>query len=563
MALPTPGKRFPSDEWDLAFKQFEANDAWFSGDQEKLQRVYSSTGNGSSRGDNPVTHYNKGDGTKRSGGLRGFLARMFNGRIVSAEQHRTRIHAPVAQNLATLSADLLTAEPPTFRLVDADGKSTKGKAQERLDLILNGAETHRTLSHGAELAAGIGAVVLTANWDRANSEHPWLEAVACDAAVPEFVGRRLAAVNLYSMHVRETLAGVIENVYIHIERHEPGMIVHALYKASVDVGDWGGIGEIVPLDTIEATEHLANIPGSRMGSVFGTVELPTGIQSLTASWWRNLPTKTFRKQGRLAMLGRADFEGAEQLLDAVDEVWSSWMRDIKIARARLIVPESFLELQGPGLGGSFDDDQEILTPLNFVSLNDGETIRAEQFEIRWAEHQGTLLGLTKEITQFAGYSMSTYGENGDTSKTATEVVDRTTLTERTRDKKFLYMEAALQPMARALMELDAIHYGGVKIPTGQTLEISITELSQIDPEKEARVFQYLRTAMAVSTDTLVRAQHRDWDEPEILREIARVREESGLDGEIDAALEERAPAGPEDIDPDEADLEDDEPEVTP
>lgn len=542
MPLPLPNTRFPNDEWALAFAQYDSNNAWYSDDPLAIQRIYAHSGNpasGASRGDADWTHYNKGDGTRRRGGIRGMFSSMWHGKVVPNDEHRTRLHAPVASNLATLSADLLTAEPITFRLVDAEGKTMKGKAQDRLDLIGNGAATHRTLSNAAEIVAGIGAVVLTANWDRSNSDAPWLDFVACDAAIPEFIGKRLVAVNLYTMHVDEA-AGVINKVYVHIERHEVGLITHALYRASIDVGDWGALGELVPLDTLEATQHLPQIPGSRFGALFGTIELPTGITTLTASWWKNLPTKAFRKNGKLSVIGRADFEGVEELLDAVDEVWSSWMRDIKIARARLIVPESFVDVQGAGMGGAFDDAREILTPLNFVTLKDGETITAQQFEIRYQEHAGTLAALTREITQKAGYSMSTYGDGETaTSKTATEVVDRTTLTERTRDKKFLYAEEALAPIMTALMEIDAVHYGGQTIPKTATLKIEITELSQIDPEKEARVFQYLRTAMAASTDTLVRAQHPDWDETQISVEVERIREENNLGSEADPALQGR------------------------
>lgn len=546
MAFPITGDRFPSDDWMLAFDQYNANDAWYSGDQAKLQIVYAAVGGERNRGDNEATHYNKRDRTVRRGGLRGVLGRFFNGQIVEQDQKRTRIHAPIAGNLATLSSDLLMAEPPVFRLIDAHGKPLKDDRQARLDVMLNGEDTHRTLSHAAELTAGLSATVLTANYDKSVSDRPWMDVAACDAAIPEFRAGRLVAVNLYTQHDSLTSAGEIQYRMVHIERHEIGRIIHGVVR--LGAGD-DTVAGTVPLGDLEATAHIPLIPGSIRGDIENTVVLLTGIDTLTAQWWRNLPTKTFRKYGDLAMLGRADFEGVEQLLDSADEVWSSWMRDIKIARARLIVPETFLDVQGPGLGGQFDMDQELLTPLQFTDLGpDQGKISAHQFEIRFQEHAGTLLALTKEITQHAGYSMSTYGEQQGSpggSATATEVTDRTTLTERTRDKKFLYFEQAANPLARTLMQLDALHFSGKSIDADSELTIEIPDLSQIDPEKQARVFQYLRTAMAASTDTIVREKHPDWDETQINREVLLIQTESNITSEIDAETGRVDPTGPE------------------
>lgn len=540
MPMPISGETFPTPDWELAFDQYASNDAWYSGNQSKIQKVTQAQAGGGGardRGDNSATHYNRSDGTRRSGGIRGFLGRFFNGRIVEPTENRTRIHAPVAENLATLSADLLTAEPPMFRIIGGDGEAIKGKVQERLDAIANSPDHARTMSHAAELTAGLGATVLTVQWDPSTTDRPWMQAAPCDAAIPEFIGNRLTAVNLYTLHLDQTdPMRLADEVYLHIERHEPGSIIHALFRVKLfEANAWGyeTLGDLVPLDTHASTAHIPEIPGSKAGPVEGMVTLPTGIDRLTAAWWRNVPTKIFRKT--LPFLGRADFEGIEQLLDAVDEVWSSWMIDIKIARGRLIVPETMLDLAGPGLGGSFDDAREILTPLAYLDLGAEQgRISAQQFSIRAEEHARSLLGLTREITQFAGYSLSSYGEQsqggqGGGGITATEVTDRTTMTERTRDKKFRYFAEAMQPLTLAMLDLDRVHYrGGGEVPKGSTLDITITELSQMDPEKEARMIQYLRAAQAASTETLVRMQHPEWDNTQIRREVITIQSESGL-----------------------------------
>ncbi len=348
-----------------------------------------------------------------------------------------------------------------------------------------------------------------------------MQASACDAAVPEYVGSKTVAINLWSTFQKLSSSGQITVVYYHVERHEVGAIVHALYE-----GRFGSIGKRVPLNSIPETEHLLGIRGGILNPDL-SVSLPTGIDMLTAQYWRNLPTRFHRKHGTLSRIGRADFEGVEAQLSAVDETWSSWMRDIKIARARLIVPAAFLD--GGALGPSFDDDREILTALEYADNNNGETIQAHQFEIRYLEHKATILALIEDVLQHAGYSMSSYGETSDGGeKTATEVVDRTTATERTRDKKILYYKQAQIPLDEALLELDRIHYHGPGLPDGAKIDIEFTELSQIDPEKLARTMGLLRSAEAASTKTLVAMLHDDWDQPQLDEEVDRILAETGM-----------------------------------
>lgn len=556
MPLPTENEVWPPREWALAFDQFASNDVWFRGSEADLAEFYAGHGaTSNSRGDDPRSHYNSGTPSNASVGRKVWRAitRPFWGRANdrsassgAAAQNRSRLHSPLAGNLATLSADLLFSEPPMHLLI-ADGEDVKGDAQDRFDKIANGDDMHMTLSQAGEFAAGIGGAVLTAHWDPDRTDRPWIQAAGCDVAVPEYEGSRTVALNLWTTHADVTVTNVVQAVYYHVERHELGAIVHALYR-----GTQSTIGERVPLTELPTLAHIAGIRGAILEG--DTVRLPTGVPDrLTAQYWRNLPTRTFRKDATLSRIGRADFEGVENMLSEVDAVWSSWMRDIKIARARLIVPSSFLDVSGPGAGGAFDDDQEILTALEYADGTQGaggvkDQISAQQFEIRYLEHASTILALVKEVLQHAGYSLSSYGEYGDAkAKTATEVVDRTTATERTRDKKALYYKQAAAPLLETLLELDRIHYNGPGLPAGAEVEIRFPELSQQDPEKLARTIALLRSAQAASTRTLVAMQHEDWDAEEQDAEVQRILAEQGLSEE--AAEPEEDPAALERVDP--------------
>lgn len=533
--LPDENTPWPEAAWAPAFEQFRVNRAWWAADVDALATFYTAEGQGNTRGDSDAMHFNKSTGVMHQGGLKSKLLSWWSGRPVAPglSGRSTRLPSLLAGNIANLSADVLTSEPPMVRLM-VNGKPVKGGLQDRVDDLANEADTHIVLSQAAELTAGLSGSVLVANWDRANTDKPFSSVVNCDAVIPIYVGQRLDAVVMWTTHEQKTMTGVTTAVFYHVERHESGRILHALYK-----GTASSIGTLVPLDSIDATRHIPAIFGALAGDDERghTRILLTGIKTITASYWRNRPTKTFDGVPDLAWLGRSDTEGAESYLDAHSMVWSSWMRDIKLARARLIVPESFLSLNEPGTGGIFDDDQEVLTPLNFVELDgDDSKITAQQFEIRATQHAESIQAINREVLQHAGWSNSTYGDStgGEgSSKTATEIVDRTTLTERTSDKKALYFDKAYELHLRAKLELDAFHYAGKNLPADANIDIVHAPVSQMDPEKQARIIGGLRTAMVATTKTLVAMLHPEWEAEQIDREVIEIQTENGMGPEAD------------------------------
>lgn len=552
MPLPIAGQAWPPAEWAPVFDQYRLNAALYSGDVEDLHNIFVGSGPSGSatRGDAGTYHYNSS--TRRRGGIMGLIDSIrswFWGSPNPAGQSRSRLHSPLAGNLATLSADTLMAEPPAFRFIDATGNPLRDNpAQARLDDLMNADATRATLMQAAEYTAGLSAVALTVGWndnDPDPNAKPWLSVVACDGVVPAWVGEQLVSVTLWTTHPNLDSAGASTGVYYHLEVHEPGTITHALYLGTDDA-----LGSLRPLTELPATAHIPAIPGSQLGpDEHGfSIVLPTGIDRITAAWWRNLPTKRFRKHGLMARLGRADTEGVEHFLDQVDMSWSSWMRDIKLARARLIISDAALD-GGTIDAPTFDDDAEILRALPFAVTNpDDPPLSAHQFEIRAAEHEASILALTKEILNHAGYSLASYGEYGDVQKTATEVTDRTTATERTRTKKALYFKHAAVPIILALLEIDRVHYHGPGMPANTTLDIRFSKRSAVDPKTLAQTIAFLRAADAATTKTLVTMLHEEWDADEIDKEVKGIMAEkdAAMEKELDGAIAMRQAKPPGD-----------------
>lgn len=490
MPLPASDTPWPPTELAKPLAEVALNAAWYSGDRRTLAAAY---------------------GRQSSDDRRPSERRWFWGRqnAPALGQRDHRLHIPLAADIATTSADLLFSEPPTFEIADEAGTAT----QDRLDVILEDGGIANRLLEAAEVAAALGGVYLKADWDLEVARQPLLGVVHADAAVPEFRWGRLVAVTFWR-EVRNDG----RRVWRHLERHEVlgqvGMIEHGLYE-----GTTSRLGSPVPLTEDPSTAGLVD------GLVDGTRRL-TGLNQLTADYIPNMrPNRTHRGSD----LGRSDYQGTLDLHDALDETWTSWMRDLRLGRARLVIPEGFLQAQGKGHGAAFDADREVYAALSMPPSAGGgaDSITSSQFAIRVEEHARTAQELVARTIATAGYSAQTFGLAGDVAITATEVDARQEKSKTTRGKKTRYWKPALARMGEVLLQLDvAIGTAPPGVTPGRP-QVTFTDFGSPQPRAEAETFDLLRRAQSVSTQTLVARLHPEWDQVQVAEEVGRIQAENG------------------------------------
>lgn len=211
---------------------------------------------------------------------------------------------------------------------------------------------------------------LRCTWDTELVDRPLLTVMQPDRAAPEFAYGVLRAVTFWrDLHGSDTAT-----VWRHLERHERGQILHALYSGTPD-----SVGRRVPLTEHPDTAGLAGSLGADGDAI------ATGIDALTAVYVPNLASRMYRG----SMFGRSDYDAPiHDLMDSLDETWSSWMRDVRLAWARLIVSDPYLRDHGPGRGASFDDDREIWQGLA-IPPTESAGITLSQFAVRVAERDAT------------------------------------------------------------------------------------------------------------------------------------------------------------------------------
>lgn len=510
MPLPDGGKTaWPPRDLKRVFDTLSVWSAWYSGDPDELSAIYGG------QAANPINRP-----SQYRGGLVGKVARMWWGTPTPAGEQRTKLHMPLAGDIATKSADLLFSEPPKFTVSDS-------VTQDVLTQTVNEG-LHATLLDAADIGAGLGGVYLRIVWDRDMSPRPWIAPVHADAAVPEWRWGKLAAVTFW-----RTLERDDDHVLRHLERHEPGAILHGLY-AGTD-GELGRPIELTDHPETEAFADLVDDEGQR---------IRTGTKRLTAVYIPNMrPARCWRGVPAAAALGRSDYSGAEGPLDALDETWSSLMRDLRLGKGRIIVPDSYLESRGPGRGAAWDPEREVYSTLNLLPSGDSPQITTVQLQIRVEEHLRIAQELRTEILR-ARYSEQSFGESGDVAATATEVVARERQSFVTRNRKILYWRPPLAEITETLLVVDVALFGAQLEPERPVVEFadSVSE----DPEAVARTLQLLHAAEAVSIRTRVERANPDWPEEKVDAEVQRIREENGIvvsDPPPDAGLNNTAAGG--------------------
>lgn len=479
--------------------------AWYEGDTARLDELY---------GRDPVTQHNAATGR-----------RTWWGRPRAPEPTSTRknlLHLPIAADLASTSADVLYGDHPVL-------SHTNDRIQDRIAMIED-EEFFDTILTGAEIGAALGGRYQRVTWDRDIAPHaPFITTIDADAAYPTFRWGRLIDASFVTEIKRDG-----HQVWRHIEHHYLrdgyGQIAHTLYQGTPD-----NLGHVVPLADLPETGHLARIVNED-----GEVQQTTPTPGLFVVYFPNItPQRAWRHDPFGRYLGRSDYDQVDGFMDAADEVWNSLMRDFRLGKGRLLVPEQMLDdIDGMP---AFDLEREAYTRMAGFIGKPGDSLPIEQvqFNIRVREHLETIDRITATIVHQSGYSASTFTEHvGDTDITATEVRAREKRTLTRRERKISKETPALRQLLTKVLHVDAAEFRSridTRLLEHEPVAVEFPAGVQETPIELARTNQALRVARAASTYTLVKNQNPSWGEGEIGEEVQRILDEER--GVTEAATE--------------------------
>jgi hypothetical protein len=400
-------------------------------------------------------------------------------------------------------------------VIESENKANQDAYTELLE---EGA--HVGLQEAAELCAALGGVFLRVVWDTDVAEGPWIDVVPADSAVPHFSYNKLVAVTFWRV-----LYDSGPEVVRHLETHVPSQnaIIHGLYH-----GDQTDLGRILPLTDFPETAQFAQYVSE--GNTITFPDQP--LEASTVVYIPNMrPNRIWRDLGPQALpLGRSDYSGVEGLMDALDECYSSWQRDLILAKSRLIVPQQYLDNIGRGKGAVFDPDREVYSPINMLTTAGGTSdILANQFKIRFEEHQATSTAYINQIVRGAGYSGQTFGEyDAQGGLTATEVNARERRTVITREKKVRYWKHALRNIMYGWLSVQKSEFKRKDLVLERP-DVDLIQPISPDPLELAQTAQFMAIANSASKETLVRTLHPDWTPEQVREEVTQIMHELGTE----------------------------------
>ena len=420
-----------------------------------------------------------------------------------------KIHIPLAADIASVSADMLFCERPRFAIFDDQKERNESAKQNRLDEIMRKNNVFNKLHEAAELAAAGGDVFLKVSYDTQIRDYPVLLVVPTGDALPEWRLGELIAVHFFTVLKQETNGSRIWRLY---ERYERGYVI-----SSVFCGDSSTLGHETP----ELLNELELVP-----------ELRLPIDDIAAVQVFNMRPSRVRSGPEY---GRSDFEGQRDQLDALDEIFSSWLRDIRLAKARLIVPGEFLRRKPDGAFSGenkftwdFDEDVETYVAMDIANDKDMK-ITPSQFAIRSAEHAKAAETLMCNIISMCGYSPQSFGLqiNGSAqSGTALHIREKKSYT--TRGKKINYWDSPLERILTVILQLDRALYHTPGIHDKDRVQVDFPDVLTTDISTVAQAVNMLHTAQAASYETLIRMQHPEWTAKQIQDEVDLVMVEYGV-----------------------------------
>lgn len=158
-------------------------------------------------------------------------------------------------------------------------------------------------------------------------------------------------------------------------------------------------------------------------------------------------------------LGISLFANALGTMHTIDTILDSFHREFRLGKKRILVPAHMVKSVVDPTSGSlvryFDDTDE--TYESFGSNSDNEDIKDISVELRVEEHINAINAYLNIFAMQTGFSPGTFSYNGQSMKTATEVISEQSKTFKSKQSHETIIEAGIQELVGAITELAELY----------------------------------------------------------------------------------------------------------
>src|SRR5690625_2262953 len=229
-----------------------------------------------------------------------------------------------------------------------------------------------------------------------------------------------------------------DNKYTHLEWHvwENGIytVKNEVYKSQS--GD--DLGVLVPLE-----DHF---PG---------LEPVLGMPKLKKSLFVYFKPNTANNVDTQSPLGIPIYANALPTMKAIDTAFDSFHREFRLGKKRIIVPESMVKTVYDQNGQPqryFDSSDETYESFNRGNIDDSK-IDDVSVELRVDEHVSAINALLNLYSMQTGFSSGTFTFDGQSMKTATEVVSEQSKTFKSKQSHEVIIEEGLLELIDSILAI--------------------------------------------------------------------------------------------------------------
>jgi A118 family predicted phage portal protein len=159
-------------------------------------------------------------------------------------------------------------------------------------------------------------------------------------------------------------------------------------------------------------------------------------------------------------LGVSIFANALDSLRALDVAFDSFEREFRLGKKRILVPDTAIRtIVDPDTGKHvryFDANDEVYQAFKFEN-EEGDNFKDLSVELRVDEHVAAINSLLNLFAMQIGFSAGSFSFDGQSMKTATEVVSENSKTFRTKQSHEVIIEEGLIEMIDIIVDLAALY----------------------------------------------------------------------------------------------------------
>lgn len=227
----------------------------------------------------------------------------------------------------------------------------------------------------------------------------------------------------------------------HLWENSVYLVKNELYKS--DTGDT--VGRKVALSESPKTEHLVD-------------EVP--IRNIKQSLFTYFRPNTANNFDMTSPLGISIFSNAMDTLEAVDTAFDSFHREFRLGKKRILVPSEYIKtVIDPQTGNAsryFDDTDETYEAFK-SEMDENSGIKDVSVELRVEEHISGINALLNLLSMQTGFSTGTFTFDGQSMKTATEVVSENSKTFKSKQSHETIIDGALTELVGSIINLAELY----------------------------------------------------------------------------------------------------------